>query len=196
MSKEKTPLSDAAERIEHDNPAEDAALRQAAAADTENPPAEPASEEQKRADERLAAAEAERDEIKDRYLRLAAEYDNFRKRSAKERDMVFSDAKAEAVCAMLPVYDNLERALSQPTQDTGYYKGIEMIMQQLNDILHKLGVTEIEALGKPFDPEVHFAVSMVEGNGKEEGTVCEVLQKGFRLGDRVLRHAMVTVAKA
>ena len=139
--------------------------------------------------------ESERDELKDRYLRLAAEYENFRKRSAKESQALFSTAKADAVIAILPVYDNVERALKQPCRDEAYVKGVEMIMQQLCDIFKKLGVDEIDAAGCPFDPELHSAVGMVESEDVPEGAVAEVLQKGFTLNDKVIRHAMVTVAK-
>ena len=131
---------------------------------------------------------------KDRYLRLAAEYDNFRKRSAKEREAIFSDVRADTVLKFLPVYDNLSRALQQETADEAYRKGVEMTMNQLRDILAKLGVTEIDAMGQKFDPALHNAVMHVEDENAGENTVVEVSQSGFRLGDTVIRFAMVKVA--
>ena len=130
----------------------------------------------------------------DRYLRLAAEYDNFRKRSQKEKESLWSEAKADTVAAFLPVYDNLERAIRQETADEAYKKGVEMTMNQLNEVLKKLGVEQIEALGAPFDPNVHNAVMHVEDENLGENTVAEVFQAGFKLGDKVIRCAMVKVA--
>lgn len=131
---------------------------------------------------------------KDKYLRLCAEYDNYRKRSQKERDGLYADIKADTLLKFLPVYDNLERALATPTADEAYRKGVEMTMVQFNTTLEKLGVTEIEALGKSFDPNVHNAVMHVEDESRGENEVVEVFQKGFKLGDKVIRFAMVKVA--
>lgn len=130
----------------------------------------------------------------DRYLRLAAEYDNFRKRSAKERESIYSDVRADTVAKLLPVYDNLARALEQPTQDEAYRRGVEMTMTQFSDILARLGVTEIEAVGKTFDPAFHNAVMHEVDETKGEGEIVQELQKGFKLGDKVIRFAMVKVA--
>ena len=130
----------------------------------------------------------------EKYLRLAAEYDNFRKRTAKEKEAIWNDAKADAALAFLPVYDNLERALKQETADEAYKKGVEMTMNQLKTVLEKLGITEIEALGQPFDPTLHNAVMHIEDENFGENTVAEVFQAGFRLGDKVVRFAMVKVA--
>ncbi len=130
----------------------------------------------------------------DKYLRLAAEYDNYRRRTAKEKESIWSDAKADAAVAFLPVYDNLERALKQDTADEAYKKGVEMTMNQLKSVLEKLGITEIDALGKPFDPALHNAVMHVEDENFGENTVAEVFQAGFKLGDKVIRFAMVKVA--
>lgn len=130
----------------------------------------------------------------DRFLRLAAEFDNFRKRSQKEKESIWLDAKAETVLALLPVYDNLERAIKQETCDEAYAKGVEMTMNGLREILTKLGVEEIPALGQSFDPNVHNAVMHVEDEGAEENTVVEVFQAGFRTGDKIIRFAMVKVA--
>ena len=131
---------------------------------------------------------------KEKYLRLCAEYDNFRKRSQKERDGLYADIKADTLLKFLPVYDNLERALATPTADEAYRKGVEMTMVQFDQTLEKLGITEIEALGKPFDPNVHNAVMHVEDESFGENEVVEVFQKGFKLNDKVIRFAMVKVA--
>lgn len=130
----------------------------------------------------------------EKYLRLCAEYDNYRKRTAKEKESAWSAAKGETVKALLPVYDNLERALKQETADEAYRKGVELTMQQLKKVLAELGVTEIPALGESFDANVHSAVMHVEDPELGENTVKEVFQAGFKLGDSVLRYAMVVVA--
>ena len=129
-----------------------------------------------------------------KFLRLAAEYDNYRKRTAKEKESIWADAKASVVTSFLPVYDNLERALKQDTADEAYKKGVEMTMTQLKEVLSKLGVTEIEAAGQPFDPKPHNAVMHVEDEAFGENTVAEVFQAGFQLGEKVIRFAMVKVA--
>lgn len=137
------------------------------------------------------------DELKnanDRYLRLMAEYDNYRKRSQKKKDSLFADIKADTVAQFLPVYDNLVRALNQQTEDEAYKKGVEMIMTQFKATMEKLGVTEIESLGAKFDPNVHNAVMHCEDEEKGENEIVEVFQKGFKLGDKVIRFAMVKVA--
>lgn len=130
----------------------------------------------------------------DQFLRLAAEYDNYRRRSQKEKESVWNDAKSETVLAFLPVYDNLERALRQETADEAFKKGVEMTMNQLREVLKKLGVEEIPALGETFDPNVHNAVMHVEDESAGENTVVEVFQTGFKSGDKVVRFAMVKVA--
>ena len=131
---------------------------------------------------------------KEKYLRLCAEYDNFRKRSQRERDTLYSDIKADTLLKFLPVYDNLERALATPTEDEAYRRGVEMIMTQFCTTMQKLGITEIEALGQKFDPNVHNAVMHVEDEAFGENEVVEVFQKGFMLNDKVIRFAMVKVA--
>ena len=128
----------------------------------------------------------------DRYLRLMAEYDNYRKRSQKES--LYGEIRANAVKEFLPVFDNLERALAAETADEAYRKGVEMIMAQFNKTLEKLGVTEIKCLGEKFDPQFHNAVMHVEDEEKGENEIVEVFQKGFMLGDKVIRFAMVKVA--
>ena len=145
----------------------------------------------------LAELEALKDQAahqEDKYLRLAAEYDNYRKRTTKEKESIWNDAKADAASAFLPVYDNLERALKQETADEAYKKGVEMTMTQLRSVLEKLGITEIPALGQPFDPTLHNAVMHVEDESLGENTVAEVFQAGFKLGDKVIRFSMVKVA--
>ena len=132
--------------------------------------------------------------LNDKYLRLCAEYDNFRKRSQKERDSLYVDIKAETLKKFLPVYDNLVRALDQSTEDEAYRRGVEMIMNQFNTTMEKLGVTEIESLGQKFDPAFHNAVMHVEDAEKGENEIVEVFQKGFLMGDKVIRFAMVKVA--
>ena len=131
---------------------------------------------------------------RDRALRLAAEYDNFRRRSQKEREALYVDVKTGLVATFLPVYDNLERALKQETEDEAYAKGVEMIMAQLKEIFQKLGVAEIKALGERFDPELHNAVSHVKDEAYGESEVAEQFMTGFTLGDKVIRHSVVKVA--
>ena len=130
----------------------------------------------------------------DRYLRLLAEYDNYRKRSQKEKDSLYADVKSDTVAKFLPVYDNLVRALAQSTEDEAYRKGVEMIMTQFNTTLEKLGATKIECLGQKFDPSLHNAVMHVEDEEKSENEIVEVFQDGFMMGEKVIRFAMVKVA--
>jgi len=141
--------------------------------------------------------ESKQDELaidRDKYLRLAAEYDNFRKRSAKEREMVYNNARTDVISKLLPVYDNLERALKMECADESFYKGVEMIMTQLTETLNDLGVEEIPAVGQPFDPNRHNAVMSVENPELGENIIAEEYQKGFILGDRVIRFSTVVVA--
>ena len=133
-------------------------------------------------------------ESNDKYLRLAAEYDNYRKRTAKEKESLYGSAKADTVKPFLDVYDNLIRGAAQYAEGDPNRTGLEMICKQFVEVLAKLGVTEIDALGKPFDPQLHNAVMHVEDEEIEESTVVEVFQKGFLMGDKVLRFAMVKVA--
>ena len=130
----------------------------------------------------------------DGYLRLAAEYDNFRKRSQKEKDDLYTVIKAETVGKFLPVYDNLERALAQETADEAYKKGVEMTMNQLVKVMEGLGVTSFGEIGEVFDPARHNAVMHVEQEGLGENVIAEVFQKGFLVGEKVIRFAMVKVA--
>ena len=155
----------------------------------------------KKEDERVSALEAEKEALEkekaalnDKYLRICAEYDNFRRRSQKEKDNLYGEIKANTVQQFLPVYDNLERALKQGTDDEAYRKGVEMIMTQFNATLEKLGVKKIESLGQTFDPNKHNAVMHVEDESLGENTIVEVFQEGFTVGEKVIRFAMVKVA--
>ncbi|WP_370813273.1 nucleotide exchange factor GrpE [Butyricicoccus pullicaecorum] len=143
----------------------------------------------------LSALQAQYDELNDRYLRMAAEYDNFRKRSRAERDSVHAEAVAYAVKALLATVDNLSRALAQPTEDAAYKQGIEMTYNQMMESFQSLGVTEIVSEpGTVFDPNLHNAVMHIDDDSFGENVIAEVFQKGFQLGDKVIRHAMVKVA--
>ena len=141
----------------------------------------------------LAAKQLE--SVKDQFVRLTAEYDNYRKRTTKEKETIYQDAKGDTIKEFLAVYDNLERAAaSEGGEDSPHKKGLEMIFQQVKDILKKLGVTEIEAAGKPFDPEKMNAVMHIDDESLGENVVAQVFQAGFMLGDKVIRHAIVQVA--
>ena len=130
----------------------------------------------------------------DSYLRLAADYDNFRKRTVKEKEQSYSNGKADAVEKLLPVYDNLERALQQPTEDEAYKKGVEMTMTQLVGIFTGLGVEIFGNVGDVFDPNIHNAVMHNEDEALGENTISQVFQKGFKMGEKIVRFAMVQVA--
>ena len=130
----------------------------------------------------------------DTYLRLAAEFDNFRKRTIKEKEQSYGNGKADAVSKLLPVYDNLERALNQPTEDAAYKKGVELTMTELVKILTSLGVEIFGQPGDAFDPNLHNAVMHTESEELGENVVAQVFQKGFKIGDKVVRFAMVQVA--
>ena len=130
----------------------------------------------------------------DSYLRLAADYDNYRKRTAKEKDAAYGNGKADAIEKLLPVYDNLERALQQETADEAYKKGVEMTMTQLVGIFAGLGVEIFGNVGDVFDPNLHNAVMHTEDENFGENTISLVFQKGFKLGDKIVRFAMVQVA--
>ena len=130
----------------------------------------------------------------DSYLRLAAEYDNYRKRSQKEKDNLYTEIRSETVEKFLPVYDNLERALAQETQDAAFKKGVEMTLNQLVSVMEKLGVESFGAAGDHFDPQLHNAVMHIEDESLGENVIAEVFQKGFKVGEKVVRFAMVKVA--
>lgn len=150
-----------------------------------------------KADKKEEKKSSPADELKtanDKYLRLMAEYDNYRKRSQKEKEGLYGDIKADTVSKFLPVYDNLVRALAQSTEDEAYRRGVEMIMTQFNTTLEKLGVSRIESLGQKFDPSLHNAVMHVDDEEKGENEIVEVFQEGFKYGEKVIRFAMVKVA--
>ena len=130
----------------------------------------------------------------DSFLRLAADYDNFRKRTIKEKEASYGNGKADAIAKLLPVYDNLERALNQPTEDEAYKKGVEMTMNQLVSIFTSLGVEIFGNPGDAFDPNLHNAVMHIEDETLGENTIAQVFQKGFKLGEKIVRFAMVQVA--
>lgn len=144
--------------------------------------------------EELEALKKSLSDQEDKFLRLAAEYDNYRRRSQKEKESAWSDAKADTAAAFLPVYDNLERALKQETADEAYKKGVELTMKGLQDAMTKLGVEVIPAMGETFDPNFHNAVMHVDDDAVEENTVVDVFQQGFKCGEKVIRFAMVKVA--
>lgn len=184
---------------EQELPVEDlkAEAEQAAEQTAEQTPAEPetaatepeteAAPQQPDTAQQLKAAE-------DRYMRLAAEYDNFRKRSARERDALFADVRSDTVVKFLPVYDNLLRAIAMTPEGDPGRKGIEMTLTQFETVLTKLGVTPIEALGQSFDPALHNAVMHTEDPEQGESVVVEEFEKGFKMGDKVIRFSMVKVA--
>ena len=130
----------------------------------------------------------------DAHLRLAAEFDNFRKRTAKEKELSYANGKSDAVEKLLPVYDNLERALNQACEDAAYKKGVEMTMNELVKIFTALGVEIFGQVGDAFDPTIHNAVMHTEDESLGENTISQVFQKGFKLGDKIVRFAMVQVA--
>ena len=130
----------------------------------------------------------------DSYLRLAADYDNFRKRTVKEKEASYGNGRADTIGKLLPVYDNLERALNQPTEDAAYKKGVEMTMNELVKIFTGLGVEIFGEAGDTFDPNLHNAVMHIDDENLGENTLAMVFQKGFKIGDKVIRFAMVQVA--
>lgn len=158
-----------------------------AAAETEEPAAQNQADPAEQLQAELAAEQ-------DKYLRLLAEYDNFRKRSQKEKENLYTEIRAETVGKFLPVYDNLERALNQPTADEAYKKGVEMTMGGLIEVMEKLGVEAFGNVGDSFDPNMHNAVMHCEDEAMGENVLAEVFQKGFRVGEKVIRFAMVRVA--
>ena len=131
---------------------------------------------------------------RDAHLRVAAEFDNFRKRTVKEKEASYGNGKADAVAKMLPVYDNLERALNQETSDAAYKKGVEMTMNELVKIFTSLGVEIFGNVGDAFDPNLHNAVMHIDSEELGENTIAQVFQKGFKIGEKVVRFAMVQVA--
>ena len=145
--------------------------------------------------EQMELAAKQLESVKDQFVRQTAEYENYRKRTTKEKENIYQDAKADTIKEFLAVYDNLERAAaSEGGEDSPHKKGLEMIFQQYKDILAKLGVTEIEAAGKPFDPEKMNAVMHIDDENFGENEVAQVFQAGFEMNGKVIRHAIVQVA--
>lgn len=205
--KEPTPPENKAPDTDRDNPKKETADNSAeTAGDKEIKPDQTVNEaqkpdeqtaEEKKPEEKKTAAPSPEDQVKaerDKYLRLMAEYDNYRKRSVKERESIYSDVRSDTITKFLPVYDNLVRALAQSTEDEAYRRGVEMIMNQFCEVMKKFGVTEIESVGKTFDPSLHNAVMHEVDETKGEGEIVMELQKGFMLGGKVIRFAMVKVA--
>ena len=202
-------MSEENKQPQEETPETQAAPAEEPVQDTETPaPEEAADKSEKKAKrkkekytftreqvEQMELAAQQLEVVKDQFVRQTAEYENYRKRTAKEKDSLYQDAKADTIQAFLAVYDNLERAVStEGDEDSPHKKGLEMIFQQYKDILAKLGVTEIEALGQPFDPEKHNAVMHIDDENLGENVVSQVFQAGFMLGDKVIRHAIVQVA--
>ena len=194
MSKKKQTAAEEASEKETEKAAEEIKEEKAEAEETAAPAAEKPEEKPADNAEETKTESKEIAAMNDKYLRLCAEYDNYRKRSQKEKDAIYGEVKASAVTAFLPVYDNLVRALAQPTEDEAYKKGVEMIMTQFNSIMEKLGVTPMDCLGQKFDPAFHNAVMHVDDEEKGENEIVEVFQQGFMLGEKVIRFAMVKVA--
>ena len=145
-------------------------------------------------DNELNSVRAELEETTDRLKRLMAEFDNFKKRSAKEREGLYNSLLSDIVGSFLPVVDNLEKAVNSSTEDEGYKQGVELVLKQFMDVLSSLGVKEIEGVGSTFNPEYHEAVSLVQDETLGEKEIKEVFRKGYKIGEKVIRHSMVVVA--
>ena len=139
-------------------------------------------------------AKTELEEMEDRYKRLYAEFENFKKRSAKERETLYNMITGEVLLVMLPIMDNLEKAASAETTDKGYQEGVNMVVKQYKTALEKFGLKEIETVGQRFDPELHEAVSHIEDSSKGEQEIVQEYRKGYQIGTKVIRHALVVVA--
>ncbi len=148
---------------------------------------------EEKSDVEVQKMQEELENTTDRLKRLMAEFDNFKKRNAKEREMLYSSILGDIVSKLLPVLDNLERAADAETQDTNYKQGIDLVLKQYMDVLTSFGVTQIESVGKTFDPELHEAISMVQDDSLGEKEIKEEFRKGYKLGDKVIRHSMVIV---
>ena len=184
------------------DPQQEPELKEEAGAEAKKAEEKPSGKKQDKKESKGAGEKKEEqsspaEELKganDRYLRLLAEYDNYRKRSQKEKDNLYTEIRSETVEKFLPVYDNLERALAQETQDAAFKKGVEMTMNQLVSVMEKLGVESFGAAGDHFDPQLHNAVMHIEDESLGENVIAEVFQKGFKVGEKVVRFAMVKVA--
>lgn len=151
-------------------------------------------EENLSCNEETTKLKVELEEIKDRHTRLIAEFDNLKKRAAKEREGLYNSIIGDIISSLLPVIDNLEKATEAESKDEDYKKGVELVLKQFKDVLSVNGVKEIEALGQPFDPELHEAVSMIQDESLGEKVVAQEYRKGYTIGNKVLRHSMVVVA--
>ena len=152
------------------------------------------NEENCNQDNEINKMKTEIEETTDRLKRLMAEFDNFKKRSAKEREGLYNSLLSDIISSFLPVVDNLEKAVGSNSEDEGYKQGVELVLKQFVDVLTSLGVKEIEGVGSTFNPEYHEAVSAVQDENLGEKEIKEVFRKGYKIGDRVIRHAMVVVA--
>ena len=192
LNEEQAPAEETA--AEETAPEEAPAEETAEAAEKEESAEEAPKSEAEKTANALARAKKALAAQEDSYLRLAAEYDNFRRRSAKEKSDAYTNAKADAALKFLHVYDNLERALQTGTEDAAFLKGVEMTMTQLLEVLESLDIRPIEAVGKPFDPNFHNAVAHIDDESLGENTVAACFQTGFIMGEKVIRFAMVQVA--
>lgn len=160
----------------------------------ENEVTEEVKENKNQEGKELETVKLELEETKDRYKRILAEFENFKKRSGKEREMLYDSILSDIVEVFLPIVDNLENALKAKTKDEEYKKGVELVLKQFKDTLSSKGVEEIKALGETFDPEVHEAVGSVQDDSKGEKEIVQEYRKGYKLGTKVIRHSMVVVA--
>ena len=193
--KVETTAEEIAEPQQEPEPAPASEEPEQAAAEAKQPEEESGKKKKfKKAEKELEALRQQLAGEQDKYLRLAAEYDNYRKRSQKEKDHIYSDGVADTLVKFLPVYDNLERAMQQATADEAYKKGVEMIMAAMKETLSKCGVEAFGEAGDAFDPAMHNAVMHVEDENLGENVIESVFQKGFRIGEKVVRFAMVRVA--
>ena len=149
---------------------------------------------EKELNEQISKLKDELEDVKDRHTRLIAEFDNLKKRSAKEREGLYNSIIGDIMSSLLPVIDNLEKATEADSKDEEYKRGIELVLKQFKDVLNANGVKEIEAVGQPFDPELHEAVSMIQDENLGEKIVAQEYRKGYMIGNKVIRHSMVVVA--
>ena len=151
-------------------------------------------EKEKKNESKEMVPKEDYDALDDHFKRILAEFENFKKRSKKERESLYNSILSDVVESILPILDNLENAVKAETQDENYKQGVELVLKQFNDVLKAKGVEEIEALGETFDPELHDAVRSVQDESKGEKEVVEVYRKGYKIGSKVIRHSMVGVA--
>lgn len=160
----------------------------------ENEKNEEVTENEKTANQQEVVPKSEYDELDDRFKRVYAEFENYKKRSSKERQTLYNSILGDVVEAMLPVIDNLENAVKVETQDENYKQGVELVLKQFKDVLASKGVQEIPALGETFDPSIHEAVSSVQDETKGVQEIVQEYRKGYKIGSKVIRHSMVVVA--